>query len=114
MATPLLLRIRKPEVPDNSSYLAAFFKDFANPLVDSYGGIIYTDILDENGDPIPEYPEFSAWVSIPTGQTIDAALIADLMAQALAQATAQAQIRADNLVIQAAVRPLLTAYPAEV
>ena len=79
---------------------------------DSAGNIIYTDVLGQNGLPLPLYPEFSVPVQIPYNipvTTADrAALITSLKDQALEIAKVQAQKRANDAADKAILRSLIT------
>ena len=82
-------------------------------MKDSEGNIIYTDVLGQNGKPLPLYKEFSVPVQIPydlPATTAErTALITSLKDQALEVAKIQAQKRANDMADKNIVRSLVTA-----
>ena len=68
---------------------------------DPDGNIILTDVIGQNGKPLPLYPEFSIPVQIPYNlpetEAERRALITSLKDQALEVAKVQAQKRANDL-----------------
>ena len=69
---------------------------------DSDGNIILTDVIGQNGKPLPLYPEFSRTCSqipynLPETAAERQALITSLKDQALEVAKVQAQKRANDL-----------------
>jgi hypothetical protein len=78
---------------------------------DSDGNIILTDVIGQNGLPLPLYPEFSVPVAIPYNLPETAAerqaLITSLKDQALEVAKVQAQKRANDLEDKNILRKLI-------
>jgi len=111
MATIKLRRLRA-NAPDSGRNIVLTWEDRGNPMRDSAGNIIYTDVLGQNGLPLPLYPEFSVPVQIPYNipvTTADrAALITSLKDQALEIAKVQAQKRANDAADKAILRSLIT------
>ena len=64
MATIKLRRLRA-YAPDTGRNIIITWEDRANPMRDSDGNIILTDVIGQNGKPLPLYPEFSIPVQIP-------------------------------------------------
>lgn len=100
MATIKLRRLRA-YAPDTGRNIIITWEDRANPMRDSDGNIILTDVIGQNGRPLPLYPEFSVPVAIPYNlpetEAERRALITSLKDQALEVAKVQAQKRANDL-----------------
>jgi hypothetical protein len=100
MATIKMRRLRA-NMPDEGRNIVLVWEDRGNPMKDSEGNIIYTDVLGQNGKPLPLYKEFSVPVQIPydlPATTAErTALITSLKDQALEVAKIQAQKRANDL-----------------
>jgi len=111
MATIKLRRLRA-NAPDSGRNIVLTWEDRGNPMKDSAGNIIYTDVIGQNGLPLPLYPEFSVPVQIPyniPATTEDrAALITSLKDQALEIAKVQAQKRANDAADKSILRSLIT------
>ena len=100
-------------MPDEGRNIVLVWEDRGNPMKDSEGNIIYTDVLGQNGKPLPLYKEFSVPVQIPydlPATTAErTALITALKDQALEVAKVQAQKRANDMADKSIVRSLVTA-----
>lgn len=100
MATIKLRRLRA-NTPDSGRNIIITWEDRGNPMRDSDGNIILTDVIGQNGKPLPLYPEFPIPVQIPYNLPETAAerlaLITSLKDQALEVAKVQAQKRANDL-----------------
>jgi len=111
MATIKLRRLRA-NAPDTGRNIVLTWEDRGNPMRDSAGNIILTDVLGQNGLPLPLYPEFSVHVqipyNIPTTTAERSALITSLKDQALEIAKVQAQKRANDAADKAILRSLIT------
>jgi len=111
MATIKLRRLRA-NAPDSGRNIVLTWEDRGNPMKDSAGNIIYTDVLGQNGLPLPLYPEFSVPVQIPyniPATTAErSALITSLKDQALEIAKIQAQKRANDAADKSILRSLIT------
>jgi len=111
MATIKLRRLRA-NAPDSGRNIVLTWEDRGNPMRDSAGNIIYTDVLGQNGLPLPLYPEFSVPVQIPyniPATTAErSALITSLKDQALEIAKVQAQKRANDAADKSILRSLIT------
>ena len=111
MATIKLRRLRA-NAPDSGRNIVLTWEDRGNPMRDSAGNIIYTDVLGQNGLPLPLYPEFSVPVQIPyniPATTADrSALITSLKDQALEIAKVQAQKRANDAADKSILSSLIT------
>ena len=112
MATIKMRRLRA-NMPDEGRNIVLVWEDRGNPMKDSEGNIIYTDVLGQNGKPLPLYKEFSVPVQIPydlPATTAErTALITALKDQALEVAKIQAQKRANDMADKGIVRSLVTA-----
>lgn len=110
MATIKLRRLRA-STPDSGRNIIITWEDRGNPMRDSDGNIILTDVIGQNGKPLPLYPEFSIPVQIPYNLPATAAerqaLIEDLKNQALEVAKVQAQKRANDLEDKNILRTLI-------
>ena len=115
MATIKLRRLRA-NAPDSGRNIVLTWEDRGNPMRDSAGDIIYTDVLGQTGLPLPLYPEFSVTVQIPyniPATTADrVALITSLKDQALEIAKIQAQKRANDAADKTILRSLITTLNA--
>jgi len=111
MATIKLRRLRA-NAPDSGRNIVLTWEDRGNPMKDSAGNIKLTDVIGQNGLPIPEYPEFSIPVQIPyniPATTAErSALITSLKDQALEIAKIQAQKRANDAADKSILRSLIT------
>ena len=111
MATIKLRRLRA-NAPDSGRNIVLTWEDRGNPMKDSAGNIIYTDVIGQNGLPLPLYPEFSVPVQIPyniPATTAErSALITSLKDQALEIAKIQAQKRANDAADKSILRSLIT------
>ena len=112
MATIKMRRLRA-NMPDEGRNIVLVWEDRGNPMKDSEGNIIYTDVLGQNGRPLPLYKEFPVPVQIPydlpTTTAERTALITALKDQALEVAKIQAQKRANDMADKSIVRSLVTA-----
>jgi hypothetical protein len=110
MATIKMRRLRA-NMPDEGRNIVLVWEDRGNPMKDSEGNIIYTDVLGQNGKPLPLYKEFSVPVQIPydlPATTAErTALITSLKDQALEVAKIQAQKRANDLEDKNILRTLI-------
>jgi hypothetical protein len=110
MATIKLRRLRA-YAPDSGRNIIITWEDRGNPMRDSDGNIILTDVIGQNGKPLPLYPEFPIPVQIPYNLPATAAerqaLIEDLKNQALEVAKVQAQKRANDLEDKNILRELI-------
>jgi hypothetical protein len=110
MATIKLRRLRA-YAPDSGRNIIITWEDRGNPMRDSDGNIILTDVIGQNGLPLPLYPEFSVPVQIPYNLPATAAerqaLIEDLKNQALEVAKVQAQKRVNDLENKNILRELI-------
>jgi hypothetical protein len=110
MAT-IKLRRHRAYAPDSGRNIIITWEDRGNPMRDSGGNIILTDVIGQNGKPLPLYPEFSIPVQIPYNLPATAAerqaLIEDLKNQALEVAKVQAQKRANDLEDKKILRELI-------
>jgi len=111
MATIKMRRLRA-NMPDEGRTLVLVWEDRGNPMRDSEGNIIYTDVLGQNGLPLPLYKEFPVNVQIPYNLPATTAertaLITSLKDQALEQAKVQAQKRANDMADKTILRSLVT------
>lgn len=112
MATIKMRRLRA-NMPDEGRNIVLVWEDRGNPMKDSEGNIIYTDVLGQNGLPLPLYKEFSVNVQIPYNLPATAAertaLVTALKDEALEQAKLHAQKRANDMADKGIVRSLVTA-----
>lgn len=112
MATIKMRRLRA-NMPDEGRNIVLVWEDRGNPMKDSEGNIIYTDVLGQNGKPLPLYKEFPVTVQIPydlPATTAErTALITALKDQALEVAKVQAQKRANDMADKNTIRSLVTA-----
>jgi hypothetical protein len=110
MATIKMRRLRA-DSPDEGRTIKIICEDRGNPMKDPDGNIIYTDVLGQNGLPLPLYKEFSVPVQIPYNLPATAAertaLITSLKDQALEVAKVQAQKRANDLEDKNILRTLI-------
>ena len=107
------MRRLRANMPDEGRNIVLVWEDRGNPMKDSEGNIIYTDVLGQNGKPLPLYKEFPVPVQIPYDLPATAAertaLITALKDQALEVAKIQAQKRANDMADKNIVRSLVTA-----
>ena len=112
MATIKMRRLRA-NAPDEGRNIVITWEDRGNPMKDSEGNVILTDVLGQNGLPLPLYKEFPIPVQIPYNLPETAAertaLVTALKDQALEQAKIQAQKRANDMADKAILRSLITA-----
>lgn len=101
------LERKKVDLPDDSLKLHIVYQDIATPLTDETGNIIYTSKVDENGQLIPEYPEYVVDIDIPDDATPSADLITSLISQALDSAKIKAQCHANNEEKKKALKPFV-------
>lgn len=92
-------------IPDNSLQLHVKYMDLANPLTDESGNTIYTSEVDDAGNLIPEYPEYTIDIDIPEDSTPSADLITSLISQALDSAKIKAQNHANKEEKKKALKP---------
>ena len=111
MATIKMRRLRANS-PDEGRSIVLTWEDRGNPMRDSDGNIILTDVLGQNGLPLPLYKEFPITVQIPYNLPTTAAerttLVTALKDQALEQAKIQAQKRANDMADKEILRTLIT------
>ena len=111
--TTIKMRRLRANMPDEGRNIVLVWEDRGNPMKDSEGNIIYTDVLGQNGQPLPLYKEFPVNVQIPYNLPATTAertaLITALKDQALEVAKVQAQIRANDMADKSIVRSLVTA-----
>ena len=112
MATIKMRRLRA-NMPDEGRNLVLVWEDRGNPMRDAEGNIIYTDVLGQNGKPLPLYKEFPVPVQIPYDLPATTeertALVTALKDQALEVAKIQAQKRANDMADKNIIRSLVTA-----
>lgn len=106
------MRRLRANAPDEGRNIVITWEDRGNPMKDSEGNIILTDVLGQNGLPLPLYKEFPIPVQIPYNLPETAgertALVTALKDQALEQAKIQAQKRANDLADKTILRSLIT------
>lgn len=107
------MRRLRANAPDEGRNIVITWEDRGNPMKDSEGNVILTDVLGQNGLPLPLYKEFPIPVQIPYNLPETAgertALVTALKDQALEQAKIQAQKRANDMADKAILRSLITA-----
>lgn len=94
-------------IPDDSLKLHVKYLDLANPLTDQDGNPISTSEVGEDGQLIPEYPEYVTDIDIPENSTPSADLITSLLAQALDSIKIEAQIHANQEELKASLKPFV-------
>jgi hypothetical protein len=106
------MRRLRANTPDEGRNICLTWEDRGNPMRDSDGNIIYTDVLGQNGLPLPLYKEFPVSIQIPYNLPATAeeraTLITGLKDQALEIAKLQAQKRANDMADKAILRSLIT------
>lgn len=106
------MRRLRASAPDEGRNIVLTWEDRRNPMKDSHGNIILTDVIGQNGLPLPLYPEFSIPVMIPYNLPATAGeratLITGLKDQALEIAKIQAQKRANDAADKTILRSLIT------
>lgn len=100
MATPNLVLKETPNVIDGQFTLRVPFEDQANPLID------------ENGIPKNQYPEFIEYIPIPSDATLDTAFVEASVTTAYAQALIRAENWAAAMDVKAVLLPVIADYSA--
>jgi hypothetical protein len=107
MVETIKLRRKKVNMPDGGRTINVVWEDLFNPMRDSNGAVIRTDVINPNtGQLIPEYPEFPFSITIPDPAPTTQAQVDALVDNSpeLQEAKRQAQVRANNIAAKTSIR----------
>jgi hypothetical protein len=107
MVVTIKLRRKKVNMPDQGRVITVVWEDLFNPLIDSNGVIIRSDIINPvSGLLFPQYPEFVYSITIPFPVPTTQAAINALVDNSpeLELAKIAAQTRAENIAAKAVIR----------